>query len=95
MSGAEFVRHEVGDQIEMEGETYQILDFVDRMGQVKLARVTFCDLYGEEYDCIEEYMRDNGEEDEDGNTIEKFEEDLTEHLGVPFWMHYKDIEEDY
>lgn len=95
MNSDQFFSYEIGDTIKIGGVTHKFLDFIDRMGRCKLAPVHYTDRYADNfYDSIEEYMEEDGEEDEDGNIIHRNEEDLSEVTGNPFWIDYRDIEED-
>lgn len=103
MTGDTFKRLRVGDMIEMDEMTYRVLD-KDRMGRAKLQKMvcSFYDSHGyDDYDTFAEAERAKQQAIDDADTeaeIERLEREeidwRLDHHSKPFWMHYKDIEED-
>lgn len=85
MSSTDFFTYDIGDLISIKGITHQFLDFIDRMGRAKLCPIAYYDRNCNKYNSVEEYLDDN----KGGQ-----EEDLMEVSGTPFWIDFRDIEDD-
>lgn len=101
MTGEEFKRLRVGNEVEVDEKTYRVMD-KDRMGRVKLQKMvcSFYDLDGyEDYDTFDEAEDAKRQAIEEAVTCAAAERlKMTEidwrldRHSEPFWMHYKDIE---
>lgn len=85
MSSTDFFTYDIGDLITIKGITHKFLDFIDRMGRAKLCPITYYDRNNNKYNSVEDYLDDN----KGGQ-----EEDLMEVPGTPFWIDFRDIEDD-
>lgn len=103
MTGESFKCLRPGNMIEMDEKTYRVIE-KDGMGRVKLHKMvcSFYDSHGyDDYDTFAEAEEakqqaiDDADTEAEINRLEREEIDWRlDRDAEPFWMHYKDIEED-